>query len=133
MIVDDHPIMRETLDAILRREDNITITCIAENGIEAVEMMKMNPNKIDVVLMDLEMPYMDGIQATKIISESCPSIRTLILTTHDDLDLLSRAMEVGAMGFMVKPVGKYQLLEAISTVAAGNYYLGYKASLSKTL
>jgi DNA-binding NarL/FixJ family response regulator len=123
-IVDDHPIMRETLDLLLRQNGNIFITGMAENGMQAVDMIKLNQANIDIVLMDLEMPFMDGIRATRIIRESCPHIKVLVLTTHDDLSMLSKAIEAGAMGFAIKPVAKTQLLEAISSISAGYSYFG---------
>lgn len=124
LIVDDHPIMRETLGLLLGQNGNIIITGMAENGMQAVNMIKLHQVHIDIVLMDLEMPFMDGIKATRIIRESCPHIMVLVLTTHDDLGLLSKAMEAGAKGFVVKPVGKSQLLEAIASIGAGNLYYG---------
>lgn len=123
-IVDDHPIMRETLDLLLRQNGDIFITGMAENGMQAVDMIKLHQANIDIVLMDLEMPFMDGIQATRNIRESCPHIKVLVLTTHDDLSMLAKAIEAGAMGFVIKPVAKTQLLEAITSIGTGQLYFG---------
>jgi len=124
LIVDDHPIMRETLSLLLGQNGNIIITGMAENGMQAVDMIKLHQANIDMVLMDLEMPFMDGIRATRNIRESCPHIKVLVLTTHDDLSILSKAIEAGAMGFVIKPIAKTQLLEAIASISAGYSYFG---------
>lgn len=102
LIVDDYLIMRDTLYAFLQKEEHITIVGLAENGMEAVEMIKKKP--VDVVLMDLSMPFMDGIKATKVIIESYPNIKILALTMHDDISLLSEVLEAGAYGYLTKPV-----------------------------
>jgi len=131
LVVDDHHIMRDTLEAFLSHDENITIVGLAENGMEAVEMIKKNP--ADVVLMDLSMPFMDGIEATKVITESYPDIKILALTMHDDISLLSEAIEAGAYGYLTKPVKKAQLQEAIESVTEDKYYFGFKTNLSRTL
>ena len=131
LIVDDHKIMRDTLNAFLRHIENTSVVGMAENGMEAVEMIKMEP--ADVILMDVSMPFMDGIKATKVIMESNPDIRILALTMHDDLSLLSEALEAGAYGYLTKPVKLAQLQEAITSVTQNKYYLGFRTNLEKTL
>lgn len=131
LIVDDYRIMRDTLNAFLRHTENITVVGMAENGMEAVEMIKKKP--ADVILMDVSMPFMDGIKATKVIIESYPDIKILALTMHDDLSLLSEALEAGAYGYLTKPVKIAQLQEAITSILHDKYYLGFRTNLEKTL
>ena len=129
LIVDDHQIMRDTLRAILDRTPNINVVGSAENGMEAFDKVKLIP--VDLVLMDISMPFMDGIQATKLIIESYPNIKILAVTMHDELALLSETLTAGSSGFLVKPVGKKQLMEAITSVMEGKYYLGFYTAMEK--
>ncbi len=131
LIVDDFAIMRDTLKAFLRREGNINVVGMVENGMRAVELVKKVP--VDVILMDISMPFMDGIKATKVISECCPHINILILTMHDEISLLSEALKAGASGYLTKPISRAALMEAIQSIHQGKYYLGFKTSMSKSV
>ncbi len=131
LIVDDFAIMRSTLKAFLNSEGGITVTGMAENGMQAVELAKIVP--VDVILMDISMPFMDGIKATQVITRSCPHVKILALTMHDEIGLLSNVLQAGASGYLTKPVNKTTVVEAIRAVHEGKYYLGYKTSLSKSL
>jgi DNA-binding NarL/FixJ family response regulator len=89
----------------------------AANRPEAVELChRLGP---DVVLMDVRMPVMDGIEATRRLAEAAPSPRTLILTTFDQDENVHRALEAGACGFLLKDAGRERLIDAIETVARG--------------
>jgi len=131
LIVDDFAIMRDTLKAFLSREGNINVAGMVENGMKAVELVKKVP--VDVILMDISMPFMNGIKATEVISESRPHIKILVLTMHDEIGLLSEALKAGACGYLIKPVTKSTLMEAIHSVHQGKYYLGFQTSMSKSL
>jgi DNA-binding NarL/FixJ family response regulator len=117
LIVDDHPVVREGLGALLLPRNGTVVVGEAGNGREAVEMARrLEP---DVVLMDLVMPELDGIQATREITRSNPGIRVLIMTSFGEDDRLASAIQAGASGFLLKDFKPDDLLHAIRTVCWG--------------
>jgi DNA-binding NarL/FixJ family response regulator len=129
LVVDDFQIMRKTLELMLKAAGNFEVVGTAENGIEAFNQTKLK--HVDLVLMDLEMPFMDGIQATKTILKSNPKTRILAITYHDDIKLLTKIIAAGSHGYLIKPVTMDRLKEAINAVMSGKYYLGFKTNMSK--
>lgn len=117
LIVDDHEIVREGLRTLFSEESEFEVAGEAASGEEAVSLVgSLAP---DVVLMDLVMPGLDGIEATRRILERHPTVRILVLTSFADEPHVRRAIEVGATGFLLKDVLKGDLLKAIRSVAAG--------------
>ncbi|MCX8130489.1 MAG: response regulator transcription factor [Clostridia bacterium] len=117
LIVDDQTLMRDGLKTVLELEKDIQVTGMAGNGIEAVKMVKVqNP---DVVLLDIRMPEMDGVQCTKAIKEVCPGIKVLMLTTFNDEEYIMEALAYGACGYLLKDIEMNKLVEAIHDAAAG--------------
>jgi NarL family two-component system response regulator LiaR len=117
VIADDHAVVREGLKAILSFENDFTIVGEAANGIDAVRRAKeLLP---DVIVMDLMMPQLNGADATAQIAKSAPSVRVLILTTYGSANDISRAIDAGATGALMKTVTNRQLTDAIRKVAAG--------------
>jgi DNA-binding NarL/FixJ family response regulator len=116
LIADDHPVLRHGLRALLEAS-GLTVVGEANTGIEAVQLaLTLQPN---VVLMDIDMPEMNGIEATKRIHAKLPQVRILILTMfHDDKSVFA-AMQVGAHGYLLKGSQKQEMLQAIQGVAAG--------------
>jgi len=108
LIVDDDQLIRKSLEISLTRETNITIVGLAKDGAEAVEICKTTPP--DVVLMDIHMPGVDGIAATRLIKKHCPSIKIMMFTTFDDRANIQQALAAGADGYLVKT-------DKISTIA----------------
>jgi DNA-binding NarL/FixJ family response regulator len=129
LIVDDFQIMHKTLSLMLKGNSNIEVVGTAQNGIEAYDKSKLK--QVDLVLMDIEMPFMDGIQATKTILESNPEIKVLGITFHEEVRLLAQIIVAGAHGYLIKPVSITQLLEAINAVMDGKYYLGFYTNMKK--
>ena len=115
--VDDHPLLREGIAAVLQGEEDISLVGEAANGQEAVERFRaLRP---DVTLMDLQMPVMNGIDAITTIRQEFPSARFVILTTyHGDIQAL-RAFKAGASGYLLKNMLRKELLETIRVVHAG--------------
>lgn len=117
LVVDDHPIVREGLRSLLEAEDYIEIVGEASDGQEAVhKMLGLVP---DVVLMDIRMAGMDGVEATRQIKQQNPSVKIVILTSYDDDEQVFEAIRSGASGYVLKDVHPDQLLRAIRTVADG--------------
>ncbi len=117
LLADDHSIVRMGISALLQYEKDLSVVGEAEDGDEAVALAKKH--KPDVVLMDLMMPCMDGVEATRIIRQASPNTKVLILTTFGTSADVSRAIAAGASGAIVKDIAKEDLVDAIRKVAAG--------------
>jgi NarL family two-component system response regulator LiaR len=121
LIADDHEIVREGLEAILSAQENIEIIGIAENGIEAVKIAE--DCQPDVILMDLVMPEMDGLEAIKIILKNNPNARILVLTGFAEDEQVFPAIKAGALGYLLKDTPRDELMQAIQDVAKGQIAL----------
>ena len=117
LITDDHAIVRKGLTVLLATEKDIKVVGEAKDGLEAVE--KAGSLKPDVVLMDLVMPKMDGIEATRKITEAYPKSKILVLTSFAADDKVFPAVKAGALGYLLKDTGPEELLEAIHRVHLG--------------
>lgn len=117
LMVDDHPVVRAGLRGMLTTEPGLAVVGEAANGLEAVALTAaLRP---DVVLMDLRMPTLDGVGATKRIRDELPGVHVLVLTTYNsDADII-RAIEAGATGYLLKDAPREELLGAIRAAAAG--------------
>ena len=121
VIADDQELVREGFRMIIDREDDLEVVGQAADGKAAIEIARSTHP--DVLLMDLRMPQMDGLEATRRILAAPQPPRILVLTTFDRNDYLYAAMKAGASGFLLKDVRRGQLTEAIRTVAAGEALL----------
>ena len=121
LIVDDHKLVREGLRALLEEQGEFQVVAEASNGHEAVERaLQVRP---DVVLMDIAMPDMDGLEATRRIVEKTSNVPVLVLTVHETEDYFFRALEAGAHGFVLKDADTRDLAAGIRAVHAGGTYL----------
>lgn len=121
LICDDQDVVREGLHAILRTSPNITVVGVAGDGAAAIEMaIEHTP---DIVLMDLNMPGMTGIQATRVIREKKPSVRVLALTTYDADEWVFDAIRAGASGYLLKDTPRAGLIKAIEGTCAGQTFV----------
>ncbi len=118
IICDDQEVVCQGLKAILSTSDNLEVVGIANNGQEALEQIEVNP--VDVILMDLKMPVMNGIHATKAIKEKYPHIKVLVLTTYDADAWLFDAIRNGADGYLLKDTSREALVQAIEEIVSGN-------------
>lgn len=121
LIADDHGVIRAGLRALLDGLPEITVVGEASDGSEAVaKAIELKP---DILLMDLSMPLMGGIDATRQLSQTEPGTRILILTVHEDESLLKEVIRAGAAGYIVKRAAQEDLLHAIGVVARGDLYV----------
>ncbi len=118
VVVDDHAVVRQGLRLFLDLQDDIEVVGEAADGAAAVEQVKLH--RPDVVLMDIVMPGMDGIQATRCIHEVCPETKVLVLTTFTEDEKLFPVLRSGAIGYLLKDVAPDQLAEAVRTVHRGD-------------
>jgi DNA-binding NarL/FixJ family response regulator len=121
LIVDDHEVVREGLRLSLSRAPNIRVIGEASDGAAAVELAERR--KPDVVIMDVRMPGMDGLEATKLLSERVPECKVLIFTAFSERSLLTRGLESGAKGYILKEAPHQTLVRAIEKVAQGEGYV----------
>jgi DNA-binding NarL/FixJ family response regulator len=121
LVVDDQALVRSGFRMILDAQPDIEVVGEAENGREAVSLAAVS--SADVILMDIRMPELDGIEATARILEAQPETRILILTTFDLDEYVTRALRAGASGFLLKDVRPAQLVEAIRVIASGDALL----------
>ncbi len=121
LIVDDQAIVSDGLEAILTTDDEIEVVGLAANGAQAVDLAK--ETRPDLVLMDLKMPGMNGIQATQAIREQLPDTRVLVLTTYDADEWVFDAIRSGASGYMLKDTPRDRLIPAIKDTVAGKTHI----------
>lgn len=117
LVADDHSMVREGLASVLAADGDITVTATAANGAEALAAAG---DGVDVVVMDLSMPVMDGVAATRAIRAAHPGIRVLVLTSFGDRDQVRRAVAAGATGYQLKDAEPAELRAAVRDVAAGH-------------
>jgi DNA-binding NarL/FixJ family response regulator len=121
LLVDDQALFREGLRTLLSIWDDIEVIAEAGNGAEAIELARQQ--RPDVVLMDLRMPVLDGVAATRRLREIQPASRVIILTTFDDDEHIFDGLRAGAVGYLLKDVSSEKLVEAIRAAARGDSFL----------
>ena len=121
LIADDHPLVLQGLRAVIASTDDITVIAEAINGRDAVQ--QTIEHQPDVAILDLDMPQLHGLEATKQIRDQCPTTVVLILTMFDDDDTVHAALQAGAAGYLLKGADGTHVLTAIRTAAAGNTVL----------
>jgi DNA-binding NarL/FixJ family response regulator len=121
LICDDQTVVRDGLEAILSTDDEIEVVGVARNGQEAVDLAAQR--QPDVVLMDLKMPVLNGVQATERLRKSAPGARVLVLTTYADDGWVLDAVRAGASGYLLKDTRRDDLVNAIKGTAAGKVFL----------
>ena len=124
LIADDHKIVREGLKALIDKQESMQVVAEADNGLEAVRLArKLQP---DVVIMDLGMPQMNGIEATREVTAHDPEIKVIALSMHSDKRFVLQMIKAGASGYLLKDSAFEELITAIKTVVANQSYLSPK-------
>jgi DNA-binding NarL/FixJ family response regulator len=118
VVADDQQVVREGLVALLGLLDGVEVVGAAGNGVEAIELVAQG--NVDVVLMDLRMPVLDGVQATARITADHPEVAVLVLTTYADDESISMALRAGARGYLTKDAGRVEIGAALRSTAAGH-------------
>ncbi len=120
-LADDHVVMREGLRSLVNAQADMSVVGEADNG--RIALLKARELQPDVIIMDVSMPDLNGIQVTERLKQSCQKIMVLVLTAHDDGGYLRQLLEVGASGYVLKKAAAEELIKAIRVVAAGGVYL----------
>jgi DNA-binding NarL/FixJ family response regulator len=129
VIVDDHQIFVDGVKALLEQMNEITVVGEANNGVELIECL--SKTECDVVLMDVNMPIMDGMEATQKVTAAYPNLKVLMLTMHDRAVYIEKLIKSGASGYVLKNTKKEELLAAITAVYNGESY--YSAEVTKRI
>jgi DNA-binding NarL/FixJ family response regulator len=120
VLVDDHTIVRDGLKYLLEDEDYIKIIGEGDNGLEAIELVeKLQP---DLLIIDIRMPEMNGIEALKILNKTPRKTKSIVLSMHDSEEYILQSIEANAMGYLLKDAGKTEILKAINNVYNGEKY-----------
>ncbi len=120
-IVDDHSVLRAGLKALLEAESDMRVVGEAEDGPTCLSLVQAT--QPDVILLDINLPGMNGLEALRRLRATAPESRVLILTMHDDADYLRRALKEGSAGYVLKQAAGEELIMAIRTVSSGGVYL----------
>jgi DNA-binding NarL/FixJ family response regulator len=120
-LADDHAIFRDGLRALLARHEGIEVVGEAGDGHEAVEGIERT--RPDVVVMDIAMPHLNGLEVTRRVRKRLPRTRVLVLSMYDDADFVHQILEAGASGYVLKGSASQELLEALSVIRRGQRYL----------
>ncbi|MBQ0140788.1 MAG: response regulator transcription factor [Kurthia sp.] len=126
IIVDDHQLFREGVKRILDFENSFDVVAEGEDGTETVRLYE--EHSPDVVLMDINMPQMNGVEATEQLIEKYPDAKVIMLSIHDDESYVSHALKSGALGYMLKEMDADEIVSAIKIVANGGSYLHPKVT-----
>jgi len=127
LITDDHQMFIDGIKALLVDSEEVHVVAMANNGEEALDRLKKQP--IDVVIMDINMPVMNGIEATKQIREKYPDVKVLALTMYIEKELITEIVKAGATGYILKNTGKEELITAITTIAKGEKFYSSDVAL----
>lgn len=129
VLVDDHSLVRDGIRALLESEDDLSVIGEGADGMEAIALVQ--EKKPDVLIVDIRMPKMTGIEAVQQLSVSDPEVKCLILSMHDSEEYILQSVSAGAKGYLLKDTGKTEFIKAIHTVQEGGKY--YSGDISNVL
>lgn len=128
LLTDDHLIIRNGIKQMLKRHKQFKVIAEAGSGIEAINYLDKNYNDIDIVLMDIDMPEMNGIDATKVITNSFENIKVLVLSVHNEEPYIKSVIDAGASGYALKDADTSEIVSAIESIASGKKYFSSEVS-----
>lgn len=120
LVADDHTIVRDGIVSLLQTEPAFSVVGTAGNGNEVMELL--DKKEVDVCLLDINMPVLDGIETARLIREKKPGIKIIMLTTYNDKEIISELIHIGVSGYLLKNSDKQELVEAINKVMKGRHY-----------
>ncbi|MBN8719016.1 DNA-binding response regulator, NarL/FixJ family, contains REC and HTH domains [Hydrobacter penzbergensis] len=126
LIADDHRVLLDGLVSLLRTEPNFEIAATAENGEQVIDWL--NKTEVDVCLIDISMPRPDGMELTRWIQQHKPQIKILILTTHDEEEIIAEMVQAGIAGYLLKSCTRHELVEGINRVMSGQFFFSEAVS-----
>ncbi|MFJ5623495.1 response regulator [Peribacillus loiseleuriae] len=126
VIIDDHQLFREGVKKILEFEPIFDVVAEGDDGCEAMKLVETH--RPDVVIMDINMPQVNGVEATRLLIERYPDMKIIILSIHDDENYVTHALQTGAQGYLLKEMDADALVEAVKVVADGGSYLHPKVT-----
>lgn len=126
LLADDHAVVRDGLRALLEAQGDIRVVAQASNGIEVVELARQTSP--DVAVLDIAMPDLNGIEATRQVRECCPQTQVVILSIHATAEHIRRALDVGALGYLLKESAGSEVITAVRSVHERNRYLSRKVA-----
>ncbi len=129
LLVDDHKIVLDGLESLLADMDGFDCVATADNGQKALDLLKVFD--IDVILMDIDMPIMNGMEATKAVKQQYPQIKVISLTQHSERGMVKKLIQCGSDGYLLKNIDHDELADAIRTVHGGQSY--FSSEVSETL
>ncbi len=121
LIVDDHPLVLEGLKSLLSESEGISVVGTATNAIDAIAFLKSN--EVDIAFLDINLPDISGIELCKKVKDQFPEVKTLALSTFSERAYVSRMIQNGASGYLIKSSSKEEILDAIDQVQAGGYFM----------
>ncbi|SKB91005.1 two component transcriptional regulator, LuxR family [Salegentibacter salinarum] len=120
LLADDHELVRDGIIALLENEENLTVVNEAANGKEALEIIEKDTP--DLLIVDIRMPELNGIEVVKKVKKDFPNLKTLVLSMHDSTEYVVQCVEAGADGYLLKGSSKEEFLKAINKIAGGGKY-----------
>lgn len=130
LLVDDHKIIRDGIKSMLKIDKEIEVVAEAENGALAINYLEEHHKEIDIVLMDINMPELNGIDAVEIIAKRFPDMKVLALTMHAEEAYIINMIKAGALGYILKESGREELVSAVKAVASGKKYYSNDVSVT---
>lgn len=121
LIAEDHAITAKLLAKMLSRSKSINVVGVVSNGMGVMKMVSEKP--VDVILLDITMPYLDGMQTMDQLFKDYPNIKVLVLSGHTESWVIEKSLKLGASGYLTKQVDTNEVIEAITTVFSGENYL----------
>ena len=120
LVADDHRVLLDGLVSLLKMEPNFDIVATAENGIQVMDLL--GKLSVDICLLDISMPQPDGMELTRWIQQHKPQVKIIILTTHDDEEIIAEMVQLGIAGYLLKSCTRHELVEAINRVQEGSFF-----------
>ena len=131
VLVDDEILFRKGISFLLEREENIDVIFEASNGEELIAYLNQSSNKPDIIIMDLKMPILNGVEATKIIRKNFPEIKIIALTSYDTKSFIANMIQVGAVAYLIKNTTPKDLLHTINQVFLKGFF--YNENVLETI